>query len=276
LRYDISKAINITFSNKSFSPAEVHFIIERLRLAERLGYIKKRKENNQYLIISFSGVEEKGITPKWNIKIYIYNKKKKSHSIVCVDSHILKLLVEKRYENFTPPRLEVLKIDDAGWGFPLCGVMVGVSDEKIVKTATVPVEYFRNDTKNSFHSKKYLKKYATLAIELVRKFGATPKTHRIEICTGYINQPLREMLRTLGFDVRVVEIKGLLQDELENIYKKYVFETIGADIYYDPKEMKKSDIPKAYYRCLRYGMKNYPDQVKTGWESINEIQSIVK
>lgn len=268
--------MKIAFSNKSFSPTEIEFIIERLRLAERLGYIKKRNENNQYLIISFSGVEEKGITPKWNIKIYTHNKKKKSHSIVCVDSHILKLLVEKKYEYFIPPSLDVLQIDDAGWGFPLCGVMVGVSDEKIVKTAIVPVEYFRNDTKNSFDSKKYLKKYANLAIELVRNFDATPKTHRIEICTGYVNQPLREMLRTLGFDVRVVEIKGLLQDELENIFKKYVFETIGADIYYDPKEMKKADIPKAYYKCLRYGMNNCPDQVKTGWESINEIQPIVK
>ncbi|MBN1561339.1 hypothetical protein JW998_13885, partial [candidate division KSB1 bacterium] len=173
-----------------------------------------------------------------------------------------------------PPNIPVLRIDDAGWGFPLCGVMVGVSDEQKVMTATVPVEYFRNDTDKRFDSKKYLKKYSELAVELVNKFNATPNTHRIEICTGYINQPLREKLRNLGFDVRVVEIKGLLQAELENIYKKYVFEIVGADIYYDPKEMEKSEIPKVYYKCLNYGLKNCPDLIKTGWESLIGIEPI--
>ena len=263
--------MNIDFSNKSFSTAQVNFIIERLLLAEKLGYIQRKKENNDYLLISFAGVEEKGITPKWNIKIYSYSKKKKGHSIVCVDLLILKSLVDKKYEYFIPPKLKVLKIDDAGWGFPLCGVMVGVSDENQVKTATVPIEYFRNDSHKHFGTKLYLKKYADLAIELLQKFNATPNTHRIEICTGYANQPLREILRKLNFDVRVVEIKGLLQDKLETIFKEYVCQTVGADIYYDPKDMKKSDIPKTYYKCLRYGINNCPELIKTGWESMNEI-----
>ena len=40
---------------------------------------------------------------------------------------------------FIAPDLQVLRIDDAGWGFPLCGVVVGVCDEQNVKTAVVPV-----------------------------------------------------------------------------------------------------------------------------------------
>ena len=119
--------------------------------------------------------------------------------------------------------------------------------------------------------KGYLEKYADLAMGLIEQFGVSPKTHRIEICTGYVNQPLREKLRKLGFDVRVVEIKGLLQNKLESIYKKYVLDKLGADIYYDPKEMKKSEIPKMYNKCVNFGLKNCPDQIKTGWDSLNGI-----
>ena len=118
-------------------------------------------------------------------------------------------------------------------------------------------------------TKKYLTKYAELALELMSNFGASPHTHRIEICTGYVNQPLREKRRKLHYDVRVVEIKGMLQDELEIIYRDYISIEIGADIYYDPKEMEKPSIPKKYYECLNYGRKYCPEKIKTGWKSIN-------
>ncbi|MBN1466885.1 hypothetical protein JXA02_14120, partial [candidate division KSB1 bacterium] len=61
---------------------------------------------------------------------------------------------------------------------------------------------------------------------------------------------------------------------LENIYKKYVFEMVGADIYYDPKEIEKSEIAKLYYKCLNYGLKNCPDLIKTGWQSLIGIAPI--
>ncbi|MBC8184545.1 hypothetical protein H8E88_25905 [candidate division KSB1 bacterium] len=263
--------MKINLSEKVFTPNEIKFVLAQLKTACSKGFIKERSENNIYLMASYSGVEEKGITPKWNIKIYELNKKTKKHSIVCVDNHILDQLLAKNYDAFIPPDLDVLRIDDAGWGFPLLGVMVGVSDERDVKSEMVPVEYFRDDSHNHFKSKKYLKIYADLALELMGQFGASPATHRIEICTGYVNQPLREKIRKLGFDVRVVEIKGLLQDKLENIYKEYVYEKLGVDIYYDPKDMKKSDIPKMYYKCLNFGLKNCPELIKTGWESLNGI-----
>ncbi|MBN2001101.1 hypothetical protein JW935_26385 [candidate division KSB1 bacterium] len=263
--------MKINFSKVTFSPAEIDFVLIRLSQAEKLGYVRKRYEDNIYLLRSYSGVEEKGISPKWNVKIYRYSDRRIGHSIVCVDFFVLEHLVEENYDFFIPPDLHLLRIDDAGWGFPLCGVMVGVSDEKIVKTETVPIEYFKKGGKHRFTLKKYLAKYADLAVNLIDEFQATPESHRIEICSGYINQPLREKLRRLGFDVRVVEIKGLLQERLENFYKKYVFLTVGADIYYDPKDMKKSDIPKAYYRCLQYGLKHCPEQIKTGWQALQEI-----
>ena len=63
----------------------------------------------------------------------------------------------------------------------------------------------------------------------------------------------------------------MFQDRLENIYKKYVFDTIGADIYYDPPDVKKSEIPRMYYKCLNYGLKKLSHQIKPGWETLNRI-----
>ncbi|GEM_PF-869649 len=255
-----------------FTSNEIDYIIAQLEKAFNNGYLKRRFEDNIYLLASYRGVEVRGISPKWNVKIYKYNFKKNGHSIVCVDLLVLNQLIKADYAWFVPPDLPVLRIDDAGWGFPLGGVMVGITDEQIVKTATVPVEYFRKDTQNRFSTKKYLKKYTNLAIELLNEFKASPTTHRIEICSGYVNQPLRERLRSYGYDVRVVEIKGLLQAELENCFKKYVHEIIGADIYYDPKAIEKSELPRKYRECVQYGKKHCPEQLKNGWEALSGKQ----
>jgi hypothetical protein len=252
-----------------FTERETKFIIDRLKQASERGFISDKPENNPSLLASYKGVEGKGISPKWNIKIYTYNKKKKGHSLVCGDKHVLGILLDEDYESFVTPDLQILRIDDAGWGFPLCGVMVGVSDDQTVRVDVVPVEYFRDDTENSFQTKEYLQRYIELATQLLDQFGASPKTHRIEICTGFVNQPLRDQLRELGYDVRVVEIKGLLQDELEEQYKVYVMEEIGSDIYYDPKKMEKSEIPRKYRECLEYGNNNCPHLIKTGWNAIS-------
>ena len=255
-----------------FSRKEIDFVVAKLRLAVQKGYLIPAPENNAYLICAYKGVEEKGITPKWNIKVYEYNHKKHGHSLVCVDKFVLEKLIQEDYESLIPPNLPVLRIDDAGWGFPLCGVMVGICNEKEVRTATVPIEYFRSDTPNHFATKKYLTRYAELALELINDVDASADTHRIEICTGYINQPLRDKLRQLNYDARVVEIKGRLQDELEKIYRAYVAAEVGADIYYDPKDMKKSAIPKKYSESLEYGRKHCPEKIKTGWNSIARIR----
>ena len=260
MRIDLSKSV--------LTSQETEFVLERLRQASTKGFLVSKEENNQYLLAAYAGVEGTGITSKWNVKIYTYNKKKRGHSLVCVDEHILTKLVEGDYQSFVPPDLPVLHIDDAGWGFPLCGMAVGVSNEQEVQTAIVPVEYFRDDIDNNFLAKRYLEKYMELAIQLLDQFGANPDTHRIEICTGYVNQPLREELRKLGYDVRVEEIKGLLQDKLEQVYREYVIEEVGSDIYYDPKDVSKSEIAGRYRETLKYGKENCPDKIKMGWKAI--------
>ncbi len=261
--------MNIDLTKPVFPAGETEIILEKLKKASEKGFLARKSENNQYLLGAYAGVEGKGITPKWNVKIYTYNEKKKGHSLVCVDKHILAKLLEGDYRSFVPPDLPILRIDDAGWGFPLCGVAVGVSNEKEVQTAIVPVEYFRDDTDRNFQTKRYLKEYTDLAIQLLGQFGANPDTHRIEICTGYLNRPLRDELRVLGYDVRVEEIKGMLQGKLEEVFREHVIEEVGADVYYDPKEMNKSEIPRMYDESLRYGKEHCPDKIKTGWNAIS-------
>lgn len=261
--------MEIDLTKSVFTTQEIELIIEHLRLASAKGFVAEKPESNPYLLAAYSGVEGKGIPSKWNVKIYAYNRKRKGHSLVCVDMFILRLLVDGDYDSFTPPDLPVLRIDDAGWGFPLGGVMVGVSDGKDVKTAIVPVEFFRNDVENNFRTKRYLSKYMNSALELLSSYRASPDTHRIEICTGYLNQPLREELRNLGYDARVEEIRGLLQDRLEDLYRDYIIDEVGSDIYYDPKKMEKSEIPRRYRESLEYGMRHCPDKVKTGWKAIS-------
>lgn len=265
--------MKIHLSKTTYTTKEVNFIIGRLKIAFEKGYLEKKTENNSHLLASYNGVEKKGITPKWNVKIYKYNPKREGHSLNSVDQFVLKKLIEQDYDSFIPPNLPVLRIDDAGWGFPLCGIMVGISNEQEVKSAIVPIEYFRKDTKHHFNTKKYLVKYADLAIELLDQFKATPETHRIEICTGHVNHSLRDRLREKGYDVRVVEIKGMLQEKLENIFKKHVITDIGADLYYDPKEIKKSDIAKMYWKSVKYGIKNCPDKIKTGWNALHWVKN---
>lgn len=262
--------MKIDLAKTVFTDKEIAIIVDRLQLASEKGYLKRKSEGNPYLLASYIGVEEKGITRKWNVKMYTYNKKKKGHSLVCVDKYVLSQLIEKEYNSFVPPNLKVLRIDDAGWGFPLCGVMVGISDEKNIQTAVVPVEYFSDDTKRHFQTKLYLKEYSNFAKKILEQFGATPDTHRIEICTGYVNQPLREELRKLGFVVRVVEVKGMLQDKLEEMYREYIFHEVGSDIYYDPKDMKKQEIPRRYREALEYGRKHCPNKIKTGWKALKQ------
>ena len=61
----------------------------------------------------------------------------------------------------------------------------------------------------------------------------------------------------------------MLQDELEEVYREYVIEEVGSDVYYDPKEMNKSEIPRMYDESLRFGKEHCPDKIKTGWNAIS-------
>lgn len=222
------------------------------------GFLETRTERNPYLKLSYKGTGNL-ISPKWNVKIYT------SGSLVCNDPKVLEDMLTG---NFDHPdlNLSLLQVDDAGVGFPLLGVMVGITDGKIVRTGIVDVSYFKTP---QFQRKEYLDIYAKTGMEIILgDFKATTKTHRIEICTGFINTVLKDRLREYGFDVRVTEIKGLLQDSLEGLFKEYVKKATGVDQAYDVKLLRKEEISDTYYKVLAWGRQYAPHLLKTGWKSI--------
>lgn len=225
------------------------------------GLIILRTENNQYLKISYKGAGTL-ITSKWNIKIYT------SGNGVCTDVSVIKDYVGGRLKS-PDSSLKLIQIDDSGWGSPIGGIVVGATDGKRVVTDIIDVAYFKPYV---FERHDYLKVYADQGWALIQKeFKASPETHRIEICTGYINSGLRDLLRQKGFDVRQVEIKGLLQDKLENLFREYIKKiTGGADLAYDPKELNKSQIGNYYYKALKFGRERAPHLLKSGWKAIQE------
>jgi len=232
---------------------------QKLSEACRAGLIVYRTENNQYLKVSYKGTGNL-ISDKWNIKIYT------SGSVVCNDFQTLDDILNGSIKKPDTSKI-LLQADDSGWGFPLLGIMIGITDGREVKVDTVDVSFFREGT---FQTKAYLKEYAKKGVALIEgHFGATPQTHRIEICTGYVNKNLKSALRNKGYDVRVVEVKGLLQDKLEAMFKEYVKQELRVDLAFDPKEFDdKSQIGYHYNRAVEWGRKNAPHLLKTGWKSI--------
>ena len=222
------------------------------------GYLVLRSENNAYLKVSYRGSGDL-LSEKWNIKIYT------SGSVVCSDGRVLKDILEDRIK---PPDTSkaCLQIDDAGIGFPLLGVMVGVTDGQRVETDVVDVSFFQTP---HYENQDYIREYADRGFRvLVDRFKADPNIHRIEICTGHINSGLRDLLRNEKYDVRGVSIQGLLQNELEKMFQAYVMKTLGVDLAFDPKELKdKKSIADKYWTAVRWGKSNAPHLLK-GWKSL--------
>ena len=221
------------------------------------GQIVLRTENNQYLKVSYKG-SGKDISEKWNVKIYT------SGSVVTTDPTTLKKIVSG---NFKAPdkNLKVIQIDDAGIGFPLCGIMVGVTDGTNIWTDTVDVKFFQGDY---YKRKEYVKNYTDKGIKIINNIGISPSTHRIEICSGFINQALKEKLREMGYDVIITDIKGLLQDKLEALYRDHVYNLTGKHLAYDPKGLTTKQISLNYYSAVKWGRKFAPELLKTGWKSL--------
>jgi hypothetical protein len=221
------------------------------------GLILPRTESNIYLKVSYKGTGNP-ISEKWNVKIYT------SGSVVTTDIKTLDDIVNG---TLAPPdsTLKIIQIDDAGFGFPLCGIMIGVYDGSKIWTDTVDVKLFQG---LAYERKTYLMDYTRRGLEIVNKLSICPKTHRIEICSGFINTKLKDALRALEFDVSITDIKGPLQDQLEDLYKEYVAKVTGKNLAYDIKMIKNSEIPIYYYRALEWGKKNAPHLLKSGWKSM--------
>ena len=223
------------------------------------GLLTLKTQKNPCLKVSYKGAGGL-ISTAWNVSIYT------SGSISCPDKSLLKMILNDELEPPDPTKT-CLQIDDAGVGYPLLGAMVGVTDGSVVKTAVVDVSHFQEP---AFLDKSYMREYARQGWLLVSDtFKAGPETHRNEICTGHINNQLKRLLQERGFDVRGVRIEGLLQNNLEDMFRNYVLETLGEDLYYDPKGMSNSQIAREYKSAVRWAYTNGKSHLlKSGWKSL--------
>lgn len=233
--------------------------LERIR---RLG-LPVVEDNSPWVVLSIRG-DGALASPKWNARVY--RDKAGRLKLVTVDLKTLRDMLEGRAPAV---KKRTVSVDDAGWGFPLGGVMVGATDGKKVETGLVPVDYFQEER---FERHEYLKFAAAVTLDLLGRFRAYPDTTLVEICTGYVNIGSKEALRAAGYEVRVTEIKGLLQDELEKHFAAYVL-GLGYSGYFDPKETH--DPTKPFEGVIKWIEEN-PEEcmklAKTGWKYFKNRQ----
>jgi len=214
-------------------------------------------DSSPYVVLSVRGDGARA-PEKWNARVY--KDKSGRLKLVTVDLKTLTDLLEGRKPAV---KRRVISVDDAGWGFPLGGVMIGATDGSRVETGLVPVDYFQGER---FERHEYLGYAAMVTQELLRRFDARPDDTLVEICTGYVNVGSKEALRKAGYEVKVTEVRGLLQDELEKRFAEYV-KDLGYDGYVDPKETHD---PKPPFKNIMKWIEEKPGDrmrlAKTGWK----------
>lgn len=218
-----------------------------------------RDEHNPYVILSVYGDGVRA-SPRWSAKVY--KNQKGQLKLVTNDYATLEQLLSGK----TPERENIIKVDDAGWGFPLGGVMLGATDGTHVETGLVDVQFFQD---GMFRQRAYLHEAARVTRTLVGRLGK-PGDSTVEICTGYVNSESKNLLRREGYDVIVTEITGLLQDELEKRFKEYI-ESLGYHAYFDPKETR--DPATAFNKVIKWIDQDPAARMKiakTGWKFFQE------
>ena len=258
--------ISVVFRSNSKEIEALSDITGALDLLNTKGYIRKRTPLPKYTKCAYTG-NPRYISHKWNVMLY-ENQRKSQYSLVTNDLLVLADIVGKRVENFVVDNNKrLLLFDDAGWGCPLGGVSIGISDNKQVDIEVVETLFFRPP----YDKEKYLEEYTKRGLTLLDRYNGNPAKDRIEICTGYINLHLRIQLRSMGYNVKVVEIEGLLQDNLEDLHGSYVNNLVGQDIYYDPKVLDKSEIARCYNKAVRLGQSRFPELLKTWGKSVDDV-----
>lgn len=247
----------------------------QLEMLRKLG-LPEVKENNQWLLLHVKGDGEKA-PQSWNAKVYINSAG--SMKVVTTDTATLAALLDGRQQapQMVPPAKSeasrVISIDDSGWGFPLLGTLIGLHDslDNSIHIGEVPVKYYQSPF---FEQKDYLNEAANQVVRLLSELqhpnadNFDPRTVNalFKVCTGYVNTGIVRELKDRGFKVETCAIGEPLQSALETAHMNYIREKTRADIYYDPKELDKADIPKKFGEVVKWIEKNNAwSLAKTCW-----------
>jgi hypothetical protein len=232
-----------------------------LQAIERLG-LPRRRETNPYIALSVHG-DDIRVSSRWTAQVYRNTQGRLK--LVTTDYHTLEQLISGR----VTARETIIKVDDAGWGFPLGGTMIGAERDGRIETGIVDVRFFQGEL---FKTHAYLGEAARVTLSLVLKLGGRPEDTLVEICTGYVNSKSKEALRAAGFEVKVTEITGYLQNELEQRFREYV-ESLGYRAYFDPKETR--DPASGFRKVITWIMEDPCHRLKiakTGWKYFKNLE----
>jgi hypothetical protein len=282
---------------KPWTQAIDYAMLERIKF---LG-LPQVKEKNEWLLLHIKGDGIKA-PESWNAKVY--TNKAEELKLVITDVDIFndlmmgrkvrameKVTCKEHCVDCAPHKAaecevsslesrRIISIDDSGWGFPIGGTLVGLHDsfDNSLHYGEVAVAYYQNP---HFEGKAYLWAAANAVVKLLGKLqhpGADifdPRTVNVQfkVCTGYVNTGIVKELRERGFKVETCAIGEPLQSALEKQHREYIKRLTNADVYYDPKDLGKSNIGRAYSDAVEWIEKNNAwDIAKTGWKSMKKLR----
>ncbi len=244
---------------------KIEEVLSKLRKSP---YVEEFKPENEFVLAFFRGKGGK-VSKKWNVKIYV-NKESEPTKIVTNDWVTLKRIISGAI-NEEVEKEKVIFIDDAGVGFPVGGVVLGVYEEpsKRFLFKRIPVKYFQGEY---WKQKKYLEFAAEKVNEMITQLKASPEDTKIVICPGNIHRKTKLKLRKEGFHVEIDEIKDPLQSLIEEKFRSYLVSefNVPENLFFDPK---LQDPRKGFRKVIKW-LKEKPERMKfakTGWKYFNKF-----
>jgi isopentenyl phosphate kinase len=160
-----------------------------------------------------------------------------------------------------------IQIDDAGWGDPVGGVLIGVyrveTSEYVVKE--IEVTHFQEP---NFVNKTFLARGLELVLEALTCLQV-PKAEAIQVCRGTVLDEVRAGLKARGFKVIPTKIEGHLQElveanfvtSLEKIGLQDIPRVSGKERFFRQLEWIQEDLLKR--ECYaKTGWKNWPKKLR--------------
>jgi hypothetical protein len=156
--------------------------------------------------------------------------------------------------------VNLIWIDDAGWGELLLGVVIGAIKTPDLKymERRIPISSFQPP---NFENQQYLGDSVKIVDEIVEVMQPDMETN-FKVCSGYLLSSICRHLRDRGFKVEEVEVTGALQDKVERGYIRWCKE-IGV-----PAE--RLEDKRRFWTFLKWVAERpwlREKLVKTGWKS---------
>ncbi|MFX0168761.1 MAG: isopentenyl phosphate kinase [Candidatus Hodarchaeota archaeon] len=154
-----------------------------------------------------------------------------------------------------------IQIDDAGWGDPVGGVILGIfrieTNEYLVKE--IEVTHFQGD---NFAQKTFLDRGLKLVLNALQCLKVA-RDEPIQVCRGAVLDGVRAGLKTKGYDVIPTKIEGYLQELVETSF----VDTLAS---YGIVNLPRVSGKERFFRQLEWVQDDFKRRerfAKTGWKN---------